>query len=393
MNRIGFKPRTNALVWVLACMLLAVGCKKQESRVATSQTIEVTAVKVEPRDVPITFEWLAQTESSRQVEIRARVAGILEKRVYKEGAVVQEGQVMFEMERKPFETKLDAAKADLGVQEARAANARQNLERVQDLSKKNAGLSAHSLVSRKDLDEAINAEREAAAAVLAVKAKVAEAELNLSYTTIRAPITGLSSFATKHDGSYIGPGENSMLTYVAAIDPIWVKFSASENHWLRLQEEVKAGRLVVPPDDAFDVEVVLADGRIHPQKGRLTFTDLAYSRDTGTYQERAEVPNPQEDLSPGQFVHVRLLGAVRPKAILLPKRAVLQGAKGSFVWVVGPQSKAEFRPIELGDWHGDEWFVNEGLRSGDTVVVDGGIKVQPGATLKVVEPAVQPEAK
>ncbi|MGA7527269.1 MAG: efflux RND transporter periplasmic adaptor subunit [Pseudolabrys sp.] len=386
MNRIGFKPRTNALIWVLACMLLAVGCKKQESRVATSQTIEVTAVKVEPRDVPITFEWLAQTESSRQVEIRARVAGILEKRVYKEGAVVQEGQVMFEMERKPFETKLDAAKADLGVQEARAANARQNLERVQDLSKKNA-------VSRQALDEAINAEREAAAAVLAVKAKVAEAELNLSYTTIRAPITGLSSFATKHDGSYIGQGENSMLTYVAAIDPIWVKFSASENYWLRLQEEVKAGRLVVPPDDAFDVEVVLADGKIHPQKGRLTFTDLAYSRDTGTYQERAEVPNPQEDLSPGQFVHARLLGAVRPKAILLPKRAVLQGAKGSFVWVVGPQSKAELRPIELGDWYGDEWFVNEGLRSGDTVVVDGGIKVQPGATLKVVEPAVQPEAK
>ena len=386
MNRIGFKPRTNALVWVLACMLLAVGCKKQESRVATSQTIEVTAVKVEPRDVPITFEWLAQTESSRQVEIRARVAGILEKRVYKEGAVVQEGQVMFEMERKPFETKLDAAKADLGVQEARVANARQNLERVQDLSKKNA-------VSRQALDEAINAEGEAAAAVLAVKAKVAEAELNLSYTTIRAPITGLSSFATKHDGSYIGQGENSMLTYVAAIDPIWVKFSASENYWLRLQEEVKAGRLVVPPDDAFDVEVVLADGRIHPQKGRLTFTDLAFSRDTGTYQERAEVPNPQEDLSPGQFVHARLLGAVRPKAMLLPKRAVLQGAKGSFVWVVGPQSKAEFRPIELGDWYGDEWFVNEGLHSGDTVVVDGGIKVQPGATLKVVEPAVQPEAK
>ena len=386
MNRIGFKPRTNALVWVLACMLLAVGCKKQESRVATSQTIEVTAVKVEPRDVPITFEWLAQTESSRQVEIRARVAGILEKRVYKEGAVVQEGHVMFEMERKPFETKLDAAKADLGVQEARVANARQNLERVQDLSKKNA-------VSRQALDEAINAEREAAAAVLSAKAKVTEAELNLSYTTIRAPITGLSSFATKHDGSYIGQGENSMLTYVAAIDPIWVKFSASENYWLRLQEEVKAGRLVVPPDDAFDVEVVLADGRIHPQKGRLTFTDLAFSRDTGTCQVRAEVPNPQEDLSPGQFVHARLLGAVRPKAILLPKRAVLQGAKGSFVWVVGPQSKAEFRPIELGDWYGDEWFVNEGLHSGDTVVVDGGIKVQPGATLKVVEPAVQPEAK
>jgi membrane fusion protein, multidrug efflux system len=336
--------------------------------------------------VPITFEYLAQTESSRQIEIRARVAGILEKRVYKEGAVVKEGQVMFEMERKPFEVKLDEAKAELGVEEARLANARQTLQRAQDLSEK-------KVVSRQDFDQAINTEREAAAAVQAAKAKVTQAELNLSYTTIRAPITGLSSFATKHDGSYIGAGENSMLTYVAAIDPIWVKFSVSENQWLHLQEEAKAGRLVIPPDDAFEVEVVLADGTIHPQKGRLTFTDLAFSRDTGTYMIRAEVPNPQEDLSPGQFVHARLLGAVRPKAILLPKRAVLQGAKGSFVWIVSPQSKAEFRPIELGDWYGDEWFVNEGLHSGDTVVVDGGIKVQAGASLKVVEPAVQLEAK
>jgi membrane fusion protein (multidrug efflux system) len=386
MNRFPFKPHTGALVCVLACNLLAVGCKKQETSVATTQMIEVTAVKVEPRDVPITFEYLAQTESSRQVEIRARVAGILEKRVYKEGAVVQEGQVMFEMERKPFEAKLDAAKAELGVEEARLANARQNLERTQDLSEK-------KVVSRQAFDQAINTEREAAAAVQAAKAKVAQAELNLSYTTIRAPITGLSSFATKHDGSYIGEGENSMLTYIAAIDPIWVKFSVSENQWLHLQEEAKAGRLVIPPDDAFEVEVVLADGTIHPQKGRLTFTDLAFSRDTGTYMIRAEVPNPQEDLSPGQFVHARLLGAVRPKPILLPKRAVLQGAKGSFVWIVSPQSKAEFRPIELGDWYGDEWFVNEGLHPGDTVVVEGGIKVQAGASLKVVEPAVQLEAK
>jgi membrane fusion protein (multidrug efflux system) len=381
MNRIRSKPGTSVLACVLACLLLAVGCKKQETSVATTQAIEVTAVKLEPRDVPITFEWLAQTESSQQVEIRARVAGILEKRVYKEGSLVQEGQVMFEMERKPFETKLDAAKADLGVEEARQANAHQTLARLQDMSQQN--------YSRKDFDDAVNTERGAAAAVLAAKAKVAEAELNLSYTTIRAPITGLASFATKPDGSYIGEGEKSMLTYVVAIDPIRVKFSVSENQWLRFQEEGKAGRLVFPPDDAFEVEVVLADGSVHRQKGRLTFTDVAFSPDTGTYLLRAEVPNPQHDLSSGQFVHARLLGAVRPKAILLPKRAVLQGAKGSFVWVVGPQGKAEFRPIELGDWYGDEWFVNEGLHSGDTVVVDGGIKVQPGATLKVVEPTVQ----
>jgi membrane fusion protein, multidrug efflux system len=382
MNQILFQPPAHAVSTVLVCTLLVIGCKKEATKVPPVQTIEVTVVKVEPRTVPINFEWIAQTESSRQVEIRARVAGILEKRVYKEGAVVQEGEVMFEMERKPFEARLAAAKAELGEQEARLANARQTLTRVQDLSQKN-------VVSRQDLDDATNSERGAAAAVEASKAKVAEAELNLSYTIIRAPITGLSSFATKHDGTYIGGGADSMLTYVAALDPIRVNFSVSENQVLRFRDEIKSGRLDVPPDDAFDVEVVLADGRVHPQKGELTFSDLAFSRDTGTYLVRAEVPNPQGDLRPGQFVRARLLGAVRPNAILIPKRAVLQGAQGSFVWVVGPESKAELRPIELGDWYGDDWFVNEGLQAGETVVVDGGVKVQPGATLKVVEPVTK----
>jgi membrane fusion protein (multidrug efflux system) len=386
MNQILFRPRSIPLIIVLVCNLPTVGCKKEKSSVAPTQTIEVTGLKIEPHNVPITFEWVAQSESSRQVEIRARVEGILEKRIYKEGAVVQEGQVMFEMERKPLEARLTAAKAELSQEEARLANSRQTLERVQDLSEKN-------VVSRQNLDDSTNSVRAAAAAVEAAKAKVTEAELNLGYTIIRAPITGLSSYATKHDGSYIGGGSDSMLTYVAALDPIRVNFSVSENQILRIREEIKTGRLVVPPDDAFDVEVVLADGRVHPQKGELTFSDLAFSRDTGTFLLRAEVPNPQGDLRPGQFVRARLLGAVRPKAILVPKRAVLQGAQGSFVWVVGQQDKAELRPIEVGDWYGDEWFVNEGLQAGETVVVDVGIKVQPGATLKIVEPRVQLGAK
>jgi membrane fusion protein (multidrug efflux system) len=180
-----------------------------------------------------------------------------------------------------------------------------------------------------------------------------------------------------------------MLTYVAALDPMRINFSISENQVLRIRDEVKAGRLVVPPDDSFDVEVVEGDGTVYPKMGELTFSDLAFSRETGTFLVRAEVPNPEGDLRPGQFVRARLLGAVRPKAILVPKRAVLQGAQGSFVWIVGADGKAEQRPLELGDWHGDDWFVNEGLQGGDMVVVDGGIKIQPGAKLKVVEPAVQ----
>src|SRR5258708_36570108 len=261
MNLISIRPLcSTALGTVRVCALLVVGCKKEKTTMAPIQTIEVTAVKVEPHDVPITFEWVAQAESSRQVEIRARVDGILEKRVYKEGGIGQEGQVIVEMERKPFEARLYAANAELGQQDARLANARQTLQRVQGLSEKN-------VVSRQDLDDATNSERAAAASVEAAKAKVAEAELNLGYTTIRAPITGLSSFATKHDGSYIGAAADSMLTYVAALDPMRINFSISENQVLRIREEVKTGRLVIPPDNSFDVEEVLADGRVHPHKG------------------------------------------------------------------------------------------------------------------------------
>ena len=180
MNQIRFLRPTSTLGIALVCAFLLNGCKKEKTSVATGQTVEVTAVKVEPRTVPITFEWIAQTESSRQVEIRARVDGILEKRVYREGSLVHEGEVMFEMERKPFEARLALAKAELGEQEARLANARQTLARVKDLSQK-------SVVSRQDLDDATNSERAAAAAVEAAKAKVTEAELNLSYTTVRAP--------------------------------------------------------------------------------------------------------------------------------------------------------------------------------------------------------------
>src|SRR5260370_32916702 len=190
MNLISFRPLcSTALGTGLVCALLVVGCRKERTTKAPSKTIEVAAVKVEPHDVPITFEWVAQAESSRQVEIRARVDGILEKRVYKEGAIVQEGQVMFEMERKPFEARLYAANAELGQQDARLANARQALQRVQCLSEKN-------VVSRQDLDDATNSERAAAASVEAAKAKVAEAEPTLCYTQFPHPSITLPSLPT-----------------------------------------------------------------------------------------------------------------------------------------------------------------------------------------------------
>jgi membrane fusion protein (multidrug efflux system) len=222
--------------------------------------------------------------------------------------------------------------------------------------------------------------------VEAAKAKVVQAELDLSYTTIQSPVTGLSSFATQKEGAYIGIGSGSHLTYVAQLDPMWVEFSVSENQLLRKRQAQERGLIRPPEDGNFDVEIVLADGRVYPHTGRITFADAALSEETGTFLIRAEIANPDMELRPGQFVRVHLKGSVRPDAMLVPQRAVQQGAKGSFVWVIDDKGKAEFRPVVVGPWHEDQWFIEEGLKGGETVVVDGALKVRAGAAVQVVEP-------
>jgi membrane fusion protein (multidrug efflux system) len=343
--------------------------------------VEVTALKITPRDIPSPFEFVGQTESSHQVEIRSRVDGFLEKRLYEEGEMVKSGQVMFQMDRRPFEASLQEAKGELAQQEARLANAKANLARIKPLAEKNA-------VSKKDLDDAIGNEQASQAAVIAAKGKVRQAELNLSYTTIRSPVTGLSSRAKKQAGSYISVGPDSLLTYVAKLNPIWVTFSVSENEQLKVREDVKKGQIKIPRYDNYVVEVVLADGTVFPKTGRLTFADPSFSQETGTYLVRATFPNPQSpgQLRPGQFVRVNLKGATRPKAIAVPRRAVQQGAKGHFVWVINKEGKAELRNVVVGDWYGDLCFISEGLKADEMIAVDGIIKLAAGVPVKIIEP-------
>jgi membrane fusion protein (multidrug efflux system) len=211
---------------------------------------------------------------------------------------------------------------------------------------------------------------------------VRQAELNLSYATIATPLTGLSSFAKIQEGAYIN-ASNNLLTYVAQLDPMWVNFSVSENQHLRLREAVSKGQVKVPANGEFDVEVLLADGSVFPNRGRISFADPSFSKETGTFLVRATFANPKGTLKPGQFVRVHLLGATRPNAILVPQRAVQQGAKSHFVWVVGKDGKAEQRAVGTGQWIGDDWVIEVGLNAGEQVVVDGGIRVSPGAALKV----------
>jgi membrane fusion protein (multidrug efflux system) len=207
--------------------------------------------------------------------------------------------------------------------------------------------------------------------------------LNLGYTTINSPLRGLSSFAKRQEGSYLTAGEQGLLTTVSQVDPIWVNFSISENELLSYRDQIAKGRLKFPRGENFEVEVVLADGTVFPQRGRISFSAPSFDSQTGTFLVRTELPNPKGQLRPGQFVRARVFGATRPAAMQLPQRAVQDGAKGHYVWVIGPDGKAKQRAVEVGDWIGDDWFISDGLKAGERVVVDGAGRVTPAAPLKV----------
>ena len=359
---------------------LLFGCGKEPVSSSRPPT-DVTVMTVTARDTPVVFEFVAQTQSSREVEIRARVAGFLEKRLYTEGELVKAGQVLFQMDRRPFEAALLSAQGQLAQQQARWEVAKATLARVRPLAQQNA-------VSKMDLDNAVGNERQTQAAVLAAQGQVRTEQLNLGYTTIASPLTGLSSFAKKQEGSYVTPGESGLLTSVSQMDPIYVNFSLSENETLKYRSEIAAGQLKFPPNSNFEVEVVLADGSIVPDRGRLDFAAPSFSPETGTFLVRAVVANPKGMLRPGQFVRALAIGASRPNAILVPQRAVLEGARSHYVWVLNGEGKPEQRIVEVGDWHDADWFITQGLRAGERIVVDGALRVAPGAPLNIVDNAV-----
>ena len=330
---------------------------------------------VSARDVPVSFEFVAQTQSSRQVNIQARVSGFLEKRVYTEGSLVREGQVLFLMDAKPFQVQVDAQAAALARQQAGLEVARADLERTKPLAAQNA-------LSQKDLDDANGQFLASAAAVEEAKARLETAKLNLSYCTIVSPVTGITGAAQLQDGTYVSP-LNSLLTTVAVLSPIWVNFSLSENEMQSFREQVEKGRVRPPKDGSYVVEVLLVDGSLFPHTGRITFAAPSFSAQTGTFMIRASVLNPDGTLRPNAYVRVRLTGATRPNSILVPQRAVQQGSEGHFVWVVDKEGTARPRPVEVGRWHGSDWIVSEGLRPGDQVIVDGTLALHAGTPVAV----------
>lgn len=376
-----------ALAPLVAALAFAAACSRGADQAAfTPPPAEVTVVAVEPRDVALPYEHTARVEGSREVEIRARVSGILLRRAYDEGRPVKKGQLLFEIDPAPYRAEVQTARALVAEAEARRARAEREAARLEPLL-------AERAVSRKAYDDAVSESEQARAFELAARARLERAEVDLSYTRVTAPIAGLSSRAVHSEGSLVEPGDDGLLTRISQVEPIWVRFSVPDKTLLELRRGIADGRIVSAAPSELEVEIVLADGSLHPERGRVNFADSRIDAATGAVDLRAELPNAGGELVPGQFVRVRLLGVTRPGAIVVPQRAVLQGQQGKFVYVVVAGDTVELRPVEVGGWVGDDWIVESGLAAGDRVVVDGTSKVRPGAQVTVAAaPAAAPES-
>ena len=342
----------------------------------------VAVQEVKPAARPIEFEFPAQTAGSREVEVRARVTGILHKRNYEEGARVAAGQSLFTIDPVPFEAALARSEADAVAAEAQFNQASRNAKRYKPLWETKA-------VSQKEYDDAVSAEEIAAAQLKAAKARLTEAKLNVTYTRVESPIPGVTSRALKSEGSLVS-GPDVLLTTVTQTDPMYVNFGLSESEQTRLARDAAAGKLQLPKDGKFEVVLRFEDGTTYAKPGRLAFSDVRVSGSTGTSDARAEMPNADGRLRPGQFVRAILKGAVRPDAIAVPQRAVMEGPQGKMVYVLGAESKAEPRPVTVGEWSGTDWIILEGLKPGDKVIVDGLMKVFLGGAVQVGDPNSPP---
>jgi membrane fusion protein, multidrug efflux system len=375
-------PAIRLVLIVASAALLVAACGKGGAPQGGFPPSVVAVQEVKARPIPVEFEFPAQTAGSREVEVRARVTGILEKRNYEEGAKVRAGQSLFTLDAAPFQAALARTQADLASAEATAAQAKRTAARYKPLWDAKA-------ISQKEYDDAVSADEVANAAVNAARTRVTEAKLNLGYTRVESPAAGISSRALKSEGSLVS-GPDVLLTTVSQVDPIYVNFGVSEGEQSRLKADIAAGKLKMPKDGQFEVIVRLEDGTLVARPGKLAFTDVRLSTATGTSDSRAELPNPDASLRPGQFVRVILRGAVRPDALAIPQRAVMEGPTGKMVYLLGPDSKAVPVPVVVGEWSGSDWIITSGVKPGDKVIVEGLMKVYPGAQVVVGDPNAPP---
>lgn len=363
-----------AAALVSACGNDADEAKKQKAA-AAPPAIPVTVKRVQMQIVPISLEAVGQAEGSREVEIRARVSGILEKRLFSEGAPVKAGATLFLIDRKPYEIAVAQARAAVSQERARQDLAQRESARLKTLA-------AERAISQREFEESQSSVKQIAAAIEGAQARLAEAELNLSYTRVTAPIGGITGRALRSEGSLVTANtEASLLTTITQVNPIWVRFSLAEPDFERMRGNARGAK----------VSILDNDGSVAAENGRLNFAGSTVDPKLGTVQLRAEFPNARLQWLPGQFLKVRVL-AGEQEAMLVPQQAVVQTEQARMVWVAQPDGKAVMRPVQTAGWAGPDWVVTGGLEPGSAVIVDNLIKLRPGATVKPHAPGAGPPA-
>ena len=363
---------------MLAAVLALGGCKKESGAGDAAQVPTVAAVKVEPQNIPLSFEFAARAQGSKETEVRARVGGILLKRNYVEGSQVEEGSVLFQIDPEPFKVTLNQAKAKLAQVNAELKNAETQWQRTEKLYKE-------KYASEKARDDArANLDSLAASAQLA-QAEVDAAQLNLDYTTVKAPISGITSMEVQSEGSLISAtGDSSLLTHITQLDPIYVIFSASENEMLSLTNMVDRG-LIRNPENKNEIKAKVRFGNdvVYPLEGEINFMNSNVDQKTGTIKLRAVFPNPEARLRPGQFLRLIMEGLTRIDALVVPQEAVMQASDGAFVYRVNEKGVVESVSVQTGLTTKDGgWIIDSGLKPGDVVIVSGVMKIRPGMTVK-----------
>ncbi len=370
------------MVITLAISVALAACSNGDQEALSNptpkKTMPVSVIKVQPTTVPISAEAVAQTEGAKEVEIRPRVGGILLKLLYEEGTAVKAGQPMFLIDPIPYQNALAQAKAQLAEQKARIEQTRREENRLQDL------LVMES-ISQREYDNAVSDNAVAKAALQQAEVRVREAKLNLSYTTVTAPVKGVSGRRLLSEGVLV-EANSSLLTTVIQLSPIWVRFSLSDN------ELVKLGGYL-SEQNVQNVTLILPDGTEYDQRGELNFAARQIDPSLGTQQLRATFDNSEQRLLPGQFVRVRVTTGEREGVFLVPQTAVQTSDLGRSVYVVNEKSEAVMRPVVTGRWIGKDWVILEGLKAGDKVIVDNLIKLRSGTPVSphsVGENHVQP---
>lgn len=364
---------------LVAGVLVVTGCSESAPPNAPPPPPEVRVITVQPQSLVNLIEVPGRLEAVRRAEVRARVDGIVRRRLYEEGTDVRAGQRLFSIDPREMQAQTSGAEAALARAEATAANARQDVKRYEGLVKERA-------VSRQDYDEAVAQLRTAEADVAQARAQLEAARLSLNYATVTAPIPGRAGRAEVTEGALVSASSATLLTTIEQLDPIYANFSQSSSDLLAIRRDIAAGALKVPERDSVMARLVLEDGGVYRHPGKLNFLDLSIDQETGTTALRAQFPNPDRVLLPGQFVRVRVEAGVRPEGLLIPQRAVTVAPEGASVMVVA-RDTAEARPVKLGPLQGDSWAVQEGLAAGDVVIVDGLQKVRPGRPVRVVQAA------